>query len=180
MAFNARVMGQPLLKYDMKELNAGDKVTVRVLKYDGSEYRHWQATVSLHEAPLVVLDAQFDMDVQHDDLGLIPRGTRSVEYYWLDKWYNVFRFLNAAGNTSLWYCNINVPPTIEGRTLSYVDLDIDVVVRPDLSYRILDLDEFERHAAIFNYPEAIKDSTHASLADLLQLIERRAFPFDQR
>lgn len=162
----------------MNEVKVGTSITVRVLKYDGSEYRRWNATVASDNGSLLVLNAEFDVEVQHDDLGHIPRGTRTVEYYWLDRWYNVFRFLTANGETHLWYCNVNVPPTFKEATLSYVDLDIDVLVEPDLSYRVLDLDEFEHHARIFKYPEAIKASAQKALADLVTRISGRHFPFD--
>ena len=39
-----------------------------------------------------MLDAVFDEEIEHDLLGTIPSGTISTEYYWLDRWYNVFRF----------------------------------------------------------------------------------------
>ena len=70
-----------------------DQVTVRVLKYDRTEYRRWNARISQHNGSLLVLDAEFEYDVQHDLLGVIQGGTRTIEYYWLDRWYNIFRFM---------------------------------------------------------------------------------------
>src|SRR5690242_4697581 len=107
------------------------QITVRVLKYDGIEYRCWRARLTRREGSLIVLDAEFEYDVRHHLLGEIRRGTRTMEYYWLDRWYNIFRFLRDDGETRLFYCNINLPPSIEDDVLSYVDLDIDVLVRPD-------------------------------------------------
>ena len=151
---------------------------VRVLKYDGTEYRRWTAKVASYDGSLLVLDAEFDVEVQHPELGHIPLGTRTVEYYWLDKWYNVFRFLHGNGHTRLWYCNINVPPIVEDGSISYVDLDIDVLVHPDFSYQVLDLDEFEQHAQSLNYPDEIKESAHQALTELIARITDRQFPFN--
>ena len=39
-----------------------------------------------------MLDAVFDEEIEHELLGTISSGTISTEYYWLDRWYNVFRF----------------------------------------------------------------------------------------
>lgn len=153
------------------------QITVCVLKYDGSEYRRWQASVSREEEGLIVLDAQFDADVQHDLLGEISRGTRTVEYYWLDRWYNVFRFLESSGATRLFYCNVNMPPVMSGGALTYIDLDIDVLVRPDFSYQILDLEEFEENSSRHNYPEELKAQAHTAVDELISLIESRQFPF---
>src|SRR5258708_11526215 len=128
------------------------EIIVRVLKYDGTEYRQWNARIARRERSLIILDAEFEIDVSHDLLGSIPRGTRTVEYYWLDRWYNVFRFLGDNGTTRLYYCNINLPPQLSDRVLTYIDLDIDVLVQPDLSYQVLDLEEFEINAARYGYP----------------------------
>src|SRR5262245_55336743 len=107
-----------------------DGITVKVFKYDGKEYRRWPARLSRREGRLLVFDAEFDVDVEHDVLGQIRCGTRTVEYYWLDRWYNIFRFLSADGATRLFYCNVNMPPKFEGNTLSYVDMDIDILAQP--------------------------------------------------
>lgn len=158
----------------------GAPIIVRVLKYDGTEHRHWNAQLARREGSLMVLDAQFDIAVHHSQLGHIPLGTRTVEYYWLDKWYNVFRFLRETGETRFWYCNINLPPIVEDASMTYVDLDIDVLVQTDFSYQILDLDEFEHHARIFSYPQEVQASAKNALAELIARVEGRHFPFDER
>lgn len=153
------------------------QLTVRVLKYDGSEYRHWRGTLSRQEGSLIVVDAQFEEDVRHHLLGEINCGTQTIEYYWLDRWYNVFRFLESDGRTRLFYCNVNMPPVVGDGSLTYIDLDIDVLVQPDFSYQVLDLEEFEENAARFEYPEQVKIETRAAVSELISLIETRQFPF---
>jgi uncharacterized protein len=152
-------------------------ITVRVLKYDGSEYRRWDAKVARQDGSLIVLDAFFDIDVQHELLGEISRGTRTTEYYWLNRWFNVFRFLESNGNTKLFYCNVNMPPAISGGVLSYIDLDIDVLVQPDFSYQVLDLDEFATNALRYGYQEQVKRQAHEAVDELISMIETRQFPF---
>jgi protein associated with RNAse G/E len=102
----------------------------------------------------------------------------SIEYYWLDRWYNVFRFMEPSGGLRNYYCNVNIPPTYDGRVLSFVDLDLDIVVAPDLSYRILDEDEFEANALRYEYPAAVQERAHQAVAELRELIEAREFPFN--
>jgi protein associated with RNAse G/E len=160
-------------------MHAPEPITVRVLKYDGAEHRRWSARLAQREGSLMVLEAAFEFDVHHHLLGEIRRGTRTIEYYWLDRWYNVFRFLNDDGATRLYYCNVNVPPTLAGGVLSYVDLDIDVLVQPDFSYEVVDLDEFEQNAAAFGYPPETMTAAHAAVRALVNLIETRHFPFSK-
>jgi protein associated with RNAse G/E len=124
-----------------------------------------------------VLDAEFDQDIEHSLLGTIACGTLSTEYYWLDRWYNVFRFSDPQRTLKNFYCNVNMPPSFDGEVLRYVDLDVDLLVGPDLSYQILDLDDFEANATIYNYPSDVRENVHRAVNDLVQMIETRAFPF---
>jgi uncharacterized protein len=152
-------------------------VTVRTYKYDGSEHRHWRAQVSRQEDSLIVLNAKFDEEIRHPLLGTVARETSSIEYYWLDRWYNVFRFVEPTGELRNFYCNVNVPPVLQYNVLSYIDLDMDVLVAPDFSYSILDEDEFAANAVRFNYPREVLHSSQSALKELISLIEARAFPF---
>jgi uncharacterized protein len=154
-----------------------EPITVRVLKYDGTEYRRWDATLAERDESLIVLDAAFAEEVRHQLLGDISRGTRTVEYYWLDRWYNIFRFLEPDGSTKLFYCNISMPPAIDDGVLSYIDLDIDILVQPDWSFQVLDLDEFAANAARYGYSEQVKNQTNQTLAELTSMIQTRRFPF---
>ena len=158
-------------------ITGAELITVRVLKYDGAEYRRWNARVARRVGSLLVLEAEFEFDVQHPLLGDIQRGTRTIEYYWLDRWYNVFQFFAADGSTRLYYCNVNLPPKLEDDVLTYIDLDIDILVQPDLSYQVLDLEEFAANGGRYGYPEEIKRQAQAAGDELLSMIERGAFPF---
>jgi len=153
------------------------EITVRVLKHDGAEHRRWKATLSRREKDLIVLEAEFDIDVTHELLGQIKRNTRTIEYYWLNRWYNVFRFLKDDGSTRLWYCNINTPPQLERNTLSYIDLDIDILVQPDFSFQVLDEDEFETNSIMYGYSEKETSAAHSAVHEVMEMIEQRRFPF---
>jgi len=158
---------------------AESNLVVSVLKYDGSEHRRWPARIARIDGPLLVLDAVFEDEIEHDLLGTISSGTISTEYYWLDRWYNVFRFSDPAGKLKNYYCNVNQPPSFDGRVLSYIDLDIDVLVAPDLTYKILDVEDFEENARRYAYPEEVQANAHRALAELTGLIESKAFPFTE-
>jgi uncharacterized protein len=153
-------------------------LTVRACKYDGTEHRSWPAKILRRAGSLIVLDAVFDQEVIHDLLGTIVNGTTSIEYYWLDRWYNVFRFSNPGGELRNYYCNVNIPPQLSEDVLSYVDLDIDILVEPDFSYQIVDLEDFEENAVRYGYSETVQKRARQALAELISLIKARAFPFN--
>jgi protein associated with RNAse G/E len=152
-------------------------IDVRTYKYNGAAHRRWKAQLLKQEDQLLVLDAKFSEKIEHPQLGTIQHGTVSIEYYWLNRWYNVFRFLEPDGALRNFYCNVNVPPSFYKRTLSYIDLDIDVLVKTDLSYTVLDEDEFAENALRFNYPPEIERRAYKALEELISLIEQKSYPF---
>ncbi len=159
--------------------NGAERIVVSVRKYDGVEHRRWLAKIARFDGSLLVLDAVFDEEIEHDLLGTISSGTISTEYYWLDRWYNVFRFSDPDGRLKNFYCNINQPPVFEAGVLSYIDLDVDVLVAPDLTYKILDVEDFEENAKLYDYPNDVQVNARRALAEVIELIEAQAFPFNE-
>jgi protein associated with RNAse G/E len=74
---------------------------------------------------------------------------------------------------------VNQPPSFDGHVLNYIDLDVDVLVAPDFTYRILDLEDFEENAKRYAYPVEVQANARRALKELTALIESRAFPFDE-
>ena len=139
--------------------------------------RTWTCELLQHTADLIEAVGVFDLDVEHPGLGSISRGTVSHEYYWPERWYNVFRFHEPDGRFRNYYCNISMPPTFEDGVLDYVDLDIDVVVWEDLRYDVLDRDDFERNSSKYGYSPELIQKVHDSLDELTAEIANRQFPF---
>jgi len=162
----------------VEESSARTPIEVQTFKFDGQPHRTWHAELVRQEDSLLVLDGTFNVDIEHELIGTIASGTHSLEYYWLDRWYNVFRFSHANGELRNYYCNINVPPTFDGRVLSYIDLDLDILVQPDFSYQILDAEDFETNAKLYAYTEDLRGNARRGLEELVGMIEQRAFPFE--
>jgi hypothetical protein len=158
-----------------------DSRAVRVCarKFDGRLHREWQARLIEQAGTIICVEGVFEEEIRHPQLGIIAPGTHSVEYYWTDRWYSIFRFREPSGELRNYYCNINLPAQFDGRVLTFVDLDIDVLVAPDFSLRILDEEEFEANAARYLYPADVRDHVPRALAELLSVIERRDYPFQR-
>jgi uncharacterized protein len=154
------------------------EIIINSRKFDGRIHRTWKARLLDETEELYSFVGVFESEVKHVNLGVIRRGTVSYEYYWKNRWFNVFRFHEPEGGLRNFYCNINQPPHFAGGVLDYIDLDIDVLIWEDFSLEILDEDEFAENARRYKVPEKIKTRARDSLAELLQLIERREFPFD--
>lgn len=129
---------------------------------------------------MIVLDGLFEADIEHASLGLIKKGTRSIEYYWSDRWYNIFAFYGPEGSLRNYYCNINLPPKFDGKKLTYVDLDLDLLVSPDMKITLLDEEEFKINSNKYEYPKAVIQNINNAMKELLTLIGQREFPFQSQ
>ena len=73
-----------------------------------------------------------------------------------------------------------MPPIFQDDVVDYIDLDIDVVVWPDLSYQVLDREEFVINADRFNYPDDVRDRVSESLAAILDMVSAGRSVFDDQ
>lgn len=93
----------------------------------------------------IVLEALFDRDDMPFMDVVFKRGDRFLEYYYSDRWYNIFVIYDRDnGDRKGWYCNIGKPAVIEDNLVSYVDLALDLWVSVDGTQTVLDEDEFEQ------------------------------------
>lgn len=91
----------------------------------------------------ITLEALFDRaDMPFQDV-VFKTGDRFVEYYYADRWYNIFAIHDRDdGKVKGWYCNVGMPAVIEDDVVSYVDLALDLWVSVDGQQIVLDEDEF--------------------------------------
>ena len=145
-------------------------VTVRKFFYDGTPSYVWEGRLIERKGDLVVLEAYFTRDRR--DLGYVvfDRGDLFIEFYYLDRWYNVLQIYSAHGDPKGWYCNITKPATLLDGELRFVDLAIDLFAYPDGTSLPLDVEEFEELAVTLYAPQ---DTTQARAAfEELQRLHR--------
>jgi len=101
-------------------------------------------------------------------------GDRFIEYYYTDRWFNIFDISAADGGRKGWYCNIAEPAFISNDHIEQVDLLLDVWVDPKGTPFLLDEDEFEADTSL---SQEQRKGARQGLHDLLQMIEARTEPF---
>jgi hypothetical protein len=101
-----------------------------------------------------------------------------VSFFIPGEWYNIVALIGEAGVR--YYCNVASPPYFSGNTLTYIDYDLDVIVQPDGSRQIVDEDEYERHKTVYHYSGTVRRKVADGLARLLDRIDNRRPPFDDR
>ena len=114
----------------------------------------------------IVLEALFDRaDMPFMDV-VFKNGDRFVEYYFTDRWYNIFAVHDREdGKVKGWYCNIGKPAVIEDGTVSYVDLALDLWVSSDGKQTVLDEDEFQE----LEISDELRSNALKGLAELQDL-----------
>ncbi len=151
--------------------------TVRVYKLnpDGSEKLHYDGVVLRRTATEIVLRAPWVRGEYPLGYVTFEPGDVFVEYFYADRWYNVFAIHGADGRFKGWYSNVTRPAVFGPGEVRAEDLALDVWVWPDRRMLVLDEDEF---AALELTPEE-QSAARAALEE----IQRRAWegeePFDQ-
>lgn len=109
----------------------------------GEETWRYHGELLERHSDRIILQAFFDReDMQVHGL-FLGKGDRFVETWFTERWYNIFE-VHAREDDHIrgWYCNIGMPAHLEGDTISYIDLSLDLLVFPDGRQLILDEDEF--------------------------------------
>ena len=92
----------------------------------------------------IVLQALFDRDDMPFLDVVFKTGDRFIEYYYTDRWYNIFAVHDREDDrVKGWYCNIGKPAVFEDSTVSYIDLALDLWVSTSGKQTVLDQDEFD-------------------------------------
>ena len=124
---------EAVLRIKVQKKNPDGEVLV---EYEGDQLKRDENSITL-EALFTRADMPF-MDV------VFKNGDRFVEYYYSDRWYNIFAIYDRDdGQVKGWYCDVGMPAVIEDDVVSYVDLALDLWVSVDGKQTVLDEDEFE-------------------------------------
>lgn len=96
----------------------------------------------------------------------------ALEIYPRDEWFNIVYSFDALGAFEFYYVNIALPPVRQEDRLTYIDLDLDLLIYPDLSHEVLDEDEFLAHCDLWRYPPDLCTRARATLDALLARLAR--------
>jgi protein associated with RNAse G/E len=156
-------------------LEIGSPIHVRKLKPDRTLDFSWNGTILRCDLSGIVLRAEFNVDLVERDFATFRRGDVFVEFYYFDRWFNIFQISAADGTLKGWYANIGLPAELkaEAGALEYVDLALDVWTNPDGDFVVLDQDEFE--TLLHEYPDLADDARRGHDV-LLELVKSRRLP----
>jgi predicted RNA-binding protein associated with RNAse of E/G family len=97
-------------------------------------------------------------DHQLEDV-LLRKGTLSLGYFWQDRPYNAYHWIDARQQTVALYFNVSDSTVISAKSIAWRDLMIDILITPDGRCRVLDEDELpaDIDAGLRDYIERTRD-----------------------
>jgi predicted RNA-binding protein associated with RNAse of E/G family len=115
-------------------------VVERKTRFDGSVQEFTCRALVLEPGRRAVI--RYDLD-RYRKVGwmLFPKGGYTVGHFWVDRPYNVYHWMAAAGRTLAYYFNVGLVDEINETQVAWRDLIIDVLVKPDGAIDVLDEDE---------------------------------------
>lgn len=122
---------------------AAPAFVVRKLNSDNQEVWRYLADAYTFLPDGVRLEARFRRADLPTPYTTFKQGDRFVEYFYTDRWYNVFAVYDRDdARLKGWYCNLSRPAQVAHNGLHYADLALDVWVTPQGECLLLDEEEF--------------------------------------
>jgi uncharacterized protein len=151
-------------------------VTIRKLDHAGRQVTSYPGQVLRRDDCAIVLRTRWSRAPLDLGFVVLEPGDRWTEFFYADRWYNIFEICASDGRLKGWYCNVTRPACISADEVVADDLALDLWVTPDGETQVLDEDEF----AALRLTPAERESAQKALAELQAMVARKAAPFDRR
>jgi predicted RNA-binding protein associated with RNAse of E/G family len=153
-----------------------EHVTIRKLDHAGSQVTAYPGRVLRRAGRAIVLRTAWDRAPMDLGFVVLEPGDRWTEYFYVDRWYNIFQICASDGRLKGWYCNITRPAYIGADEVTAEDLALDLWVAPGGEMQVLDEDEF---ISLPLLPEE-RDAARKALAELQAKVTRGKAPFERK
>lgn len=155
--------------------NEGEKLQIHSYKHNGHIHRVWDETTVLKGTKSILIGGNDRTTVTESDGRSWMTREPAICYFHEKYWFNVIGMIKNDGVH--YYCNLSSPFVVEKDIIKYIDYDLDIKVYPDMTYDLLDEDEYELHSRQMEYPVIIDKILKHHVEKLKQLIHQRKGPF---
>lgn len=159
----------------MAGLEPGTSMQIQSYKHNGQLHRIWKQTSILKATSTMVIGANDKTLVTESDGRSWVTREPAICFFYTKYWFNIIAMLRNDGIH--YYCNISSPYVFEDTAVKYIDYDLDVKVFPDMTYTLLDEDEYALHHQQMNYPGVLDRILKNNVDFLLYWIRQRKGPF---
>jgi uncharacterized protein len=153
----------------------GKRIEIQSYKHNGKLHRTWEETVVLKSTQSMIIGGNDRTNVTESDGRMWRTREPAICFFHASYWFNTIAMLRSDG--VYYYCNLSSPFTWDQEAVKYIDYDLDIKVFPDMSYILLDEDEYELHSKQMNYPDAIDRILKRNVQQLISFINNRKGPF---
>jgi uncharacterized protein len=145
-------------------------LTIIKLDYLGRETWRYKGELLEQGDNHLILKAYYDRQDEYVHELLLRTGDLFIETFFNDRWYNIFEIYDVSDSQLKgWYCNIGWPAKFQNDTISYRDLALDLLVLPDGSQTVLDVDEFE----FLPLPQNVRQQAKIALENLQKYFNKK-------
>ncbi len=155
----------------------GEFVTIQSYKHDGKLHRTWRDTMVLKTSEHSMIGVNDHTLVTESDGRRWVTREPAIVYFHKKYWFNVIAMIREKGVS--YYCNLASPFLLDDEALKYIDYDLDIKVFPDGEKRLLDVDEYEMHSKMMNYPNDIDFILKENVKILVDWINNGDGPFSE-
>lgn len=153
----------------------GSVMQIQSYKHNGQIHRIWENSLVLKGTDTIVIGANDKTQVTESDGRTWITREPAISYFHAQYWFNIIGMIRDDG--IYYYCNMSSPFAYDAEALKYIDYDLDVKVYPDMTYDLLDEDEYDEHKIQMNYPRVLDRILHNNVEYLLRCIRQRKGPF---
>ena len=150
-------------------------IKIKSYKHNGQLHRVWENNFVLKGTKTIVIGANDKTKVIEGDGRTWITREPAIFYFHAQYWFNIISMMKEDGVH--YYCNISSPFVYDKEALKYIDYDLDVKVFPDMTYHLLDEDEYESHKKLMKYPRALDAILNNNMDHLIRWIRQRKGPF---
>ncbi|MEM2249683.1 MAG: DUF402 domain-containing protein [Candidatus Bathyarchaeia archaeon] len=123
----------------------GSAVDVEHVKLSGAVFHLGQATIEAINSQELKYSRIIRADGFYDGLGVAKEvGDKAVSQTKLGEWYIITNYFSKDGRWKGAYININTPVEIYPDAVRYIDLEVDVCIRPNGEIKVVDMEKLEK------------------------------------
>ena len=148
-------------------------------------YKRLPDNINHFEQPLLYEDKSVIVTTQQitpstpiviEDITVLGPNFWAIWFIFAKRWYDLGKIYNPQGEFTGYYCDIIKPMQKSGTQIEITDLFLDLWVTPELSYQILDRDEFVFAKQNGWIKPRLANQAEQALNQLINTIESTHFP----
>lgn len=156
---------------------AGTTIEIVSFKHDQTFHRRWVENQILYSDQSMVVGGN-NQTVVEEKTKTFRTKEPAIFLFYIKYWFNIVIIYDDPTDY-FYYCNICSPFKYHKESLRYIDYDIDIIVNKDLSFHIVDKEEYVLNSSRMNYPKEVQHNVEKHIKILKSWIREKRNPFNE-